>query len=313
MVTRSLIIIALASIASVSPGPSKVPEKIQCGQRHTSFQSNSTGILGGREEDPTSLSAPTQAFPWLVKVVVISPRLELLCGGVIATSTVVLVPAHCVTGIPTETIRVLVGQKKTDSDSIHDVAYHIENVIVHPEYNSSTPGQIADLAIMKLEPRRDLGPIQWGNYSAPACLPFDNEDPFNDCQVAGWAVTTRGKGSLRSAVLGHKITFQPSNACLEGRLLDASVGSSERLLCSETRCNRFVQGPVFCKTGQQYQVVALPTSSQEWCSAGASTRLALYYSWMKKTIDYLDSDFVSLDAETVIEDKKSSKYCRQFY
>ena len=111
--------------------------------RHTSFSSNSTGIVGGREEDPTSLSAPTQvgqctflecsdgvnylhkAFPWLVKVVVISPRLELLCGGVIATSTVVLVPAHCVTGIPTETIRVLVGQKKTDSDSIHDVAYHV--------------------------------------------------------------------------------------------------------------------------------------------------------------------------------------------
>ena len=73
----------------------------------------------------------------------------------------------------------------------------IENVIVHPEYNSSTPGQVADLAVMKLEPRRDLGPIQWGNYSAPACLPFDNEDSVNDCQVAGWAVTTRGKGSLR--------------------------------------------------------------------------------------------------------------------
>ena len=49
--------------------------------------------------------------------------------------------------------------------------------------------------------------------------------------------------------------------------------------------------------------MGLPTSSQEWCSAGASTRLTLYYSWMKKTIDYLDSDFVSLDAETVIDDK----------
>ena len=63
-----------------------------------------------------------------MKVVVISPGLELLCGGVIATSTVVLVPAHCVTGIPTETIRVLVGQKKTDSDSIHDAAYHVSHL-----------------------------------------------------------------------------------------------------------------------------------------------------------------------------------------
>jgi len=306
MASNTLIILIWSLITMVQPGPSTVAQQVQCGQRHTSFSSNSSGIVGGREEDPTALSAPTQAFPWLVKVVVISPRLELLCGGVIATSTVVLVPAHCVTGIPTETIRVLVGQKKTDSDSIHDVAYHIENVIVHPEYNSSTVSQIADLAIMKLEPRRDLGPIQWGNYSAPACLPFDNEDPVNDCQVAGWAVTTRGKGSLRSAVLGHKIVLQPSNACLEGSLLDASVGSSERLLCSDTRCNRFVQGPVFCKSGDQYQVVALPTSSQEWCSAGASTRLALYYSWMKKTIDYLDSDFVSLDVENEESVRKES-------
>ena len=116
----------------------------------------------------------------------ISPRLELLCGGVITTPTVVLVPAHCVTGIPTETIRVLVGQKRTDSDSIHDVAYHLENVIMHPQYNSSMSDQTADLAVVKLEPRRDIGAIQWGNYSAPACLPAEDEDPGLGCQV--WAV-----------------------------------------------------------------------------------------------------------------------------
>eukprot|EP00091_Calanus_sinicus_P003058 TRINITY_DN13208_c0_g1_i1.p1 TRINITY_DN13208_c0_g1~~TRINITY_DN13208_c0_g1_i1.p1 ORF type:complete len:128 (-),score=23.93 TRINITY_DN13208_c0_g1_i1:583-966(-) len=126
MTMNNLITLLLSSISLVSSGPATIAQEVQCGQRHTSFSSNTSGIVGGREEDPTSLSAPTQAFPWLVKVVVISPRLELLCGGVIATSTVVLVPAHCVTGIPTETIRVLVGQKKTDSDSIHDVAYHMK-------------------------------------------------------------------------------------------------------------------------------------------------------------------------------------------
>lgn len=274
--------------------PPSVSEYIKCGQRYTAFSSNTSGIVGGREQDPTSLSAPTQAFPWLVKVVVITPRLELLCGGVIATSSVVLVPAHCVTGIPTETIRVLVGQKKTDSDSIHDVAYHIENIIVHPEYNSSTSGNIGDLAVMKLEPRRDLGPIQWGNYSAPACLPAEDEDPEDPgCQVAGWAVTTRGKGSLRSAVLGHSLEFQPSLACLEENSpLDAdAIGSSERLLCAQSRCNRFVQGPVFCPSlSGQFQVVGLPTNSPEWCQAGAHTRLALYQPWLMRTISYLDKD-----------------------
>ena len=83
--------------------------------------------MGGREEDPAVLAAPTQAFPWLVKVVVISPRLELLCGGVVLGPTIVLVPANCVTGIPIQTVRVLVArQRKSDgSDSISDVAYHV--------------------------------------------------------------------------------------------------------------------------------------------------------------------------------------------
>ena len=144
-----------------------------------------------------SLVSP-QAFPWLVKVVVVAPRLELLCAGVITTPTVVLVPANCVTGIPTKTIRVLVGQKKTDSESIHDVAYHLENVIVHPTYNSSMASRLADLAVIKLEPRKDLA-IQWGDYSAPACLEQGaaKRPPSEGCQVASWAVTTQGKGSLR--------------------------------------------------------------------------------------------------------------------
>ena len=201
-----LLVLALPLVSSVPR------QALKCGERFEEFAPESSGIKDGREVDPSKLSAPTQAFPWLVKVVVVSPRLELLCGGVIATPTVVLLPAHCITGIPTETIRVLVGQKRTDSDSIHDVAYHLENVILHPKYNSSTSTHVADLAVVKLEPRRDLGSIQWGNYSAPACLPNEGELPENGCQVekklrfsklkyssqvAGWAVTTRGKGSLR--------------------------------------------------------------------------------------------------------------------
>ena len=183
----SVILSLVFSLAA--PFVSSVPRQaLKCGERFEEFASKSSGITDGHEEDPSKLSAPTQAFPWLVKVVVVSPRLELLCGGVIATPTVVLLPAHCITGIPTETIRVLVGQKRTDSDSIHDVAYHLENVIIHPKYNSSTNTHVADLAVVKLEPRRDLGSIQWGNYSAPACLPNEGELPDEGCQVLTFSI-----------------------------------------------------------------------------------------------------------------------------
>ena len=41
---------------------------VQCGRRFTEFTSSSSGIVAGREQDPSQLAAPTQAFPWLVKV-----------------------------------------------------------------------------------------------------------------------------------------------------------------------------------------------------------------------------------------------------
>jgi len=273
--------------------------ELKCGERFTDFVSESSGLVDGREADPSELSAPTQAFPWLVKVVVVSPRLELLCGGVIATPTVVLLPAHCITGIPTETIRVLVGQKRTDSDSIHDVAYHLENVILHPKYNS-TASEVADLAVIKLEPRKDFGSIQWGNYSAPACLPHEGEHPGEGCQVAGWAVTTRGKESLRSAVLGHNIDFHQESNCMNNVQPDD-------VICAKNRCNRFVSGPTFCPTGPngQFQLVSLPTSGSSWCNVGASTPISTFSPWLVKTLEYLDSDYSPEDTEveTKIEEK----------
>lgn len=288
-----LVLLAVA----VRPGPvlknDQDKTSVQCGLRYTKFTSNSTGVTNGREEDPSLLSAPTQAFPWLVKVIVVKPVLELICAGVVASSSVVLVPAHCVQGLPYETIRVLVGQTKTESASIHDVAFKVENVIVHPEYNYTVPTNLADLAVIKLAPRRDTGVIQWGKYSNPACLPDPDEDPEADCQVAGWAVTTRGKGSLRSAVLGHNVAFQPSQACLERTALTGSVPNADRILCAETKCNIFVRGPVFCKNGDQFQVTGFPTSSRTWCDVGAHTRIAAYHPWLLKTIEYLDADFTS--------------------
>ena len=47
---------------------------------------------------------------------------------------------------------------------------------------------MADLAVVKLEPRRDLGSIQWGNYSAPACLPNEGELPDEGCQVLTFTI-----------------------------------------------------------------------------------------------------------------------------
>ena len=56
-------------------------------------------------------------------------------------------------------------------------------MIVHPAFNSSLPtsAQVGDLSVLKLEPRTDMGPVQWGNYPWPACLPGE---AGGECQVS---------------------------------------------------------------------------------------------------------------------------------
>ena len=48
-------------------------------------------------------------------------------------------------------------------------------------------------------------------------------------QVAGWAVTTRGKGSLRSAVLGHNVDFHQESDCVDDVQPD-------NVICAKNRC-----------------------------------------------------------------------------
>ena len=202
----------------------------------------------------------------------------------------------------------------------YKLLFQIENMIVHPAYNS-TRSQLADLAVLKLEPRTDVGSVQWGNYTSPACLPQQEEETeAAGCQTAGWAVTTQGKGSLRSAVLGHAVSLQAPANCLQGSL--SSVEPSQ-LVCSTSRCNRFVVGPVFCRARgeDRFHVASLPTAGSDWCSAGASTSLAHYAGWLQRTIQYLHPSFASkvtdhspaaaqeLETPTVTEEEQEDNNC----
>jgi len=263
-------------------------QESECGVRYAEFNSTNYGFENGREIDPATLSAPSQSFPWLVKIVVIEPILTVACAGVIASRSVIIAPASCLRGFPLETLRILVGgqRKNNDTFSIHDVAYHLENVILHPDFNASS-GSTADVAVVKIAERKDFGHIQFGNFSAPTCLPTNPKQSFV-CQIAGWAVTKKGQGSLRSAVVGHGIGLTPTTTCVR-RIAD--VTNEDQLICSNERCNRFVKGPVFCGSGSQFHLTGLPTNSDQWCNQGAYTRVSLYADWLKRTIKYLDSDY----------------------
>ena len=55
----ALLLLPLLPLVVMEP---KVSVAVKCGERLTSFSSNSSGLLLGREEDPADLSAPTQVI-----------------------------------------------------------------------------------------------------------------------------------------------------------------------------------------------------------------------------------------------------------
>jgi hypothetical protein len=54
-----LLLLSTVTLVQLEP---RVSVGVKCGERLTSFSSNSSGLLLGREEDPADLSAPTQVI-----------------------------------------------------------------------------------------------------------------------------------------------------------------------------------------------------------------------------------------------------------
>ena len=54
-----LLLLSTVTLVQLEP---RVSVAVKCGERLTSFSSNSSGLLLGREEDPADLSAPTQVI-----------------------------------------------------------------------------------------------------------------------------------------------------------------------------------------------------------------------------------------------------------
>ena len=44
------------------------------------------------------------------------------------------------------------------------------------------------------------------------------------------------------------------------------------------RCNKFVLGPIFCGSGDMFQLHGFPTLSDQWCNVGAHTRYRVMQS-----------------------------------
>lgn len=92
-------------------------------------------------------------FPWLTAIYVKSAGLRFLCGGSLVSSRTVVSAGHCfkIGSITANRLVVNLGRHNLEDFSEQGfVTREIENLIVHPEYNSNLFPD-ADLALLQLK------------------------------------------------------------------------------------------------------------------------------------------------------------------
>ncbi|XP_023299136.2 serine protease gd-like [Lucilia cuprina] len=169
-------------------------------------------------------------FPWLTAIYVKSAGLRFLCGGSLISSRTVVSAGHCfkIGSIAANRLVINLGRHNLEDFSEQGfVTREIENLIVHPEYNSNLFPD-ADLAILHLKQ-----PVQFTNNIRPICLWTDNIDTrYIEGQagvVAGWGADEQGR------------TFTPVP-----KKVDTKIVSDAECLRSSPAYNMLTSPRTFC-------------------------------------------------------------------
>jgi len=286
----------------------------QCGFRRSSLtKNNATQTTPFRVEH---FRSHPEAFPWIVKLVVTTDDVDdndheifssnqkhnaaqsthhhlLLCTGAVVSEFVAMFPAHCISGQEKNRLRVVEGDSTTgavDDEEVKFREFKLENIILHPDFVFKHPSHEHDLAVVKIRNSNRFGGFE---SKRVACLPEEDEDPVDHCQIANFFPDP--ESTSKYSILSHWLSFGPSESCRETPYLRGYINSSFNILCSEvSKCQTFVQGPVFCPdpekslSQQQYDLVGLSTGATNWCNAGAFTRIARYVKWIRTSVSYLE-------------------------
>ncbi|KAF4073797.1 hypothetical protein AMELA_G00247520 [Ameiurus melas] len=236
---------------------------------------NKARIFGGSD-------ASTGNWPWQVSL---QRRIKHICGGSIITNRWILTAAHCLFQ-PYTQFSVRVGLTKL-SDA--GTEYEWENIIIHPNYNTSSLQN--DIALIKLKKA-----ITFNNNVRPVCLmEAEKEARFlgKKCTVTGWGRLK--SGSFPDILQEAEVPLMSSEVC-------AKVLSKEDLepykvissnLCAGypeggiDTCDGDSGGPLVCKDGSTWYLTGLTSWGVDCAQPnipGVYTRVSYYIPWIRSVI-----------------------------
>ncbi|XP_020779873.1 chymotrypsin-like protease CTRL-1 isoform X2 [Boleophthalmus pectinirostris] len=231
-----------------------------------------TRIVGGE-------NATAGHWPWQVSM---HYKETHICGGTVISTQWVLTAAHCILSTSGSDYRLYFGKETQSGSNPHEVNRSVSQIIVHPDYNSTTFQN--DIALMKLS-----NPITYTDYIRPVCLAANSSLFYNNtkCWATGW-----GRLSKDEPLVGYdrlqevQIPVIRNNlcSCYYSYVQDSNITSN--MLCAgelgKGVCQGDSGGPLQCKQGSQFIQAGLASFGIP-CALGIPevfTRISEFQSWI---------------------------------
>ncbi|XP_052223135.1 neurotrypsin-like isoform X1 [Dreissena polymorpha] len=213
---------------------------------------------------------------------------EQTCGGIILNNRWILSAAHCFTHHRSGDVRVYTGGHDLLNNYSFEEQFEFEQLIKHPNYNSSSHDN--DIALIKVKLNNGYG-IQFNDEVQPACLPDASMhyETGLTCHISGW-----GRTSLNST------TGQTVLDAAEVRLIDDedckrsyNTQITPNMVCAGymeggiDACHRDSGGPLVCRVEGLYYVMGVVFWGEK-CAlpeyTGVYAKVAAFQFWIETTI-----------------------------
>jgi len=258
----------------------------QCGNQQIHFEPklHSTRIRNGT-------CTPYGAFPWTVQIQVLENRqYEHRCGGSLISDLHVLTARHCFGGVKPNDLRVVVGQYDMNSRDAREVAFGIEKIWLHKDYQSEGPYS-HDLALIKLKRKGDGSAVRFTPEVSPVCLPdhgYRYRDNLN-CVISGWGKTEPHTPVRPDCLRAAKVPILNQDKC-KVNYAHSSQKLIDSMMCAGypsggvDACKGDSGGPLACYVDGSYKLVGVISWGLGCGKAGMPgvfTRVQHYLDWIE--------------------------------